>query len=56
VYEIVLTEGEPEDIREYVDGLLLVDLWPVLALPTPVRVAWAPQIARARKAYARAGN
>ena len=48
VYEIVLTEGQPEDIREYVDGVLLVDLWPVLALPRRVRVAWAPLIEQAQ--------
>lgn len=46
VYEIVLREGTPEDIGTYVDGALLVDLWPDLILPPDVRQAWAPTIAR----------
>ncbi len=44
VYEIVLREGTPEDIREYVDGTLLVDLWPELVLPAAVRREWQPLI------------
>jgi transcriptional regulator with XRE-family HTH domain len=44
VYEIVLTEGGPEDILRYVDGVLLVDLWPDLVLPSTVRRAWVPLI------------
>jgi transcriptional regulator with XRE-family HTH domain len=39
-YEIVLREGKPEDILAYVDGALLVDLWPELVLPRDIRVAW----------------
>jgi hypothetical protein len=41
VYEIVLREGGPEDVLEYVDGALLIDLWPELVLPRDVRAAWA---------------
>ena len=44
VYEIVLREGGPEDVRAYVDGALLVDLWDDLVLPRDVRVAWQPLI------------
>ncbi len=44
LYEIVLTEGQPDDIRTYVDGVLLVDLWPDLVLPRTVRGAWAPLV------------
>ncbi|HEY6276274.1 MAG TPA: helix-turn-helix transcriptional regulator [Streptosporangiaceae bacterium] len=44
VYEIVLREGVGEDIRDYIDGALLVDLWPDLVLPAPVRRAWQPLI------------
>jgi transcriptional regulator with XRE-family HTH domain len=44
VYEIVLREGTRQDISEYVDGALLVDLWPELILPTQVRRAWQPLI------------
>ena len=39
-YEIVLREGVPADILAYVDGALLVDLWPELVLPRDIRVAW----------------
>ena len=40
-YEIVLREGDPEQITAVVDGVLLVDLWPELVLPRAVRRAWA---------------
>lgn len=39
-YEIVLREGLPEDILAYVDGALLVDLWPELVIPREIRAAW----------------
>ncbi|MEM8922365.1 MAG: helix-turn-helix transcriptional regulator [Actinomycetota bacterium] len=41
-YEIILREGVPEDIESIVDGLLLVDLWSELVLPTELRQAWCP--------------
>jgi DNA-binding XRE family transcriptional regulator len=44
VYEIVLQEGSPVDIREHVDGTLLADLWPELVLPAQLRRAWQPLI------------
>jgi transcriptional regulator with XRE-family HTH domain len=44
VYEIVLREGTPADILNYVDGALLVDLWDDLVLPRAVRSAWAPLV------------
>jgi hypothetical protein len=44
VYEIVLREGTGQDISDYVDGALLVDLWPDLILPAPLRFAWQPLI------------
>jgi transcriptional regulator with XRE-family HTH domain len=43
-YEIVLREGNPEQISAVVDGVLLVDLWPELVLPRAVRRAWAARI------------
>jgi transcriptional regulator with XRE-family HTH domain len=43
-YEIVLREGTADDILTYIDGALLVDLWPELVLPRDVRVAWAPLV------------
>jgi hypothetical protein len=42
LYEIVLREGSPDDIRAYIDGALLVDIWPELVLPRDVRAAWTP--------------
>lgn len=44
VYEIVLREGSSEDIRQYIDGALLADLWPELVLPAQLRRAWQPLI------------
>ncbi len=40
LYEIVLREGRAEDILGYIDGALLVDAWPELVLPAPIRRAW----------------
>ncbi|MGH8892364.1 MAG: helix-turn-helix transcriptional regulator [Actinomycetes bacterium] len=44
VYEIVLREGGPADVRAYIDGALLVDLWDELVLPVAVRSAWQPTV------------
>lgn len=52
VYEIVLREGGAEDILTYVDGALLVDLWPELVLPREVRAAWAGVVENATTAAA----
>src|SRR5438105_9834571 len=46
VYEMVVREGTAEDMRCYIDGVLLVDLWDELVLPAYVRTAWTPLIAR----------
>ncbi|MFB9905928.1 helix-turn-helix domain-containing protein [Allokutzneria oryzae] len=43
-YEVVLREGGADDIREYVDGALLVDLWDELVLPREVRAFWEPVV------------
>ena len=43
-YEMVLREGTPEDVLTYIDGALLVDLWPELVLPRDVRAAWTPVV------------
>ena len=40
VYEATLREGEPNDIRSLVDGVLLVDLWGELGVPRALRSAW----------------
>jgi transcriptional regulator with XRE-family HTH domain len=43
-YEVVIREGMPNDVLRYVDGTLLIDLWPDLVLPRDVRAAWQPII------------
>jgi transcriptional regulator with XRE-family HTH domain len=52
VYEIVLREGGPEDVLAYVDGALLIDLWPELVLPRDIRAAWADVVDNAIAAAA----
>lgn len=47
VYETVLREGTADDVLSYVDGTLLVDLWPELVLPRDLRAAWSAVIHRA---------
>lgn len=42
VYELVLREGTPHDVLTYIDGVLLMDLWPDLVLPHEIRSAWSP--------------
>ncbi|WP_188548090.1 transcriptional regulator, partial [Rhodococcoides trifolii] len=44
LYEIVLSEGTPTDVLTYIDGALLLDLWPDLVLPRSLRTAWTPTI------------
>jgi len=46
-YEALLQEGRAQDIRRFVDGALLVDLWGELVLPRAVRGAWAGVIGAA---------
>jgi hypothetical protein len=46
-YELVLREGAPGDIEELVDGVLLCEAWPDMALPRSLRAAWSPLIAAA---------
>lgn len=52
VYEIVLREGGPGDVLTFIDGALLVDLWPDLVLPRDVRAAWEPVVSRVSRAAA----
>lgn len=44
VYEQVLREGTEDDVRFYVDGERLLELWDELVLPPSVRDAWASWI------------
>lgn len=39
-YETVLREGMPADLLRFIDGALLVDLWPDVVIPREVREAW----------------
>jgi hypothetical protein len=44
VYQIVLREASrPEDLTTYLNGEILVELWPDLPLPRGVRRAWEEQ-------------
>ncbi len=43
-YEVVLREGTAVDLRRFVDGAFLVDLWDDLVLPRELRAAWEPAI------------
>lgn len=52
VYEIVLREGAEDGVLAYVDGALLVDLWPDLVLSRDIRAAWDPVIAHTSTAAA----
>lgn len=47
LYEIVLQQGELEELRTLVHGPELVRLWPSLYLPVWVRQAWSGLIASA---------
>ncbi len=49
VYRMVLAEGLPEDILQFIDGTLLADAWPDIHLPSGLRQAWQPLIDRALK-------
>ncbi len=40
VYELVLREGDLEDLRRYVDPRDLADVFDTLVLPEPIRAAW----------------
>lgn len=46
VYEQVLREGMADDVRFYVRGDELVELWDELVLPPAVREAWAGWLRR----------
>jgi hypothetical protein len=48
VYEQVLREGTEDDVRLYVNGEQLLELWDELVLPPQVRRAWACWVRRHR--------
>lgn len=43
-YQLVLAEGDADDISTFVDGTLLIDLWSEMFLPDEIRAAWQPLI------------
>ena len=44
MYEMLLRRGHPEELIDWVDGALLVDLWDELTVPHVVRQAWTPVV------------
>jgi hypothetical protein len=50
LYEIVLVEGNLDDITRLIDGPGLVEVWDRMYLPRRVRSAWRPLIDNARAA------
>jgi hypothetical protein len=55
LYQTVLREASrPEDLTTYLNGGMLIDLWPELYLPRGVRQAWEERHAVLRAATARA--
>jgi transcriptional regulator with XRE-family HTH domain len=53
-YELVLREGQPDDIQSIVDGALLIDAWPDLVVAAELRHAWQPIIDGTRTKLAKA--
>lgn len=41
VYERLLTYGDEASLRLYLDAALLIDLWPEMDVPDPMRTHWA---------------
>ena len=46
LYSVVLREGTPADVVEWIDARLLIDLWDDLVLPAPIRAAWRRHLER----------
>lgn len=47
MYELLLRRGAPDELMDWVDGALLVDLWEDLRIPPPIRDAWRPAVSAA---------
>ena len=47
MYEMLLRSGLPDELMDWVDGALLVDLWDELKLPKSIRSAWQSAVDRA---------
>jgi transcriptional regulator with XRE-family HTH domain len=50
VYERLLTYGDEGSLRLYLDAALLIDLWPEMNVPEPMRTRWAAVIDATRHA------
>ena len=50
LYEVVLREGDLDDVRALVDGRELVAVWEDLVLPPWLRAAWDPLVRAAQAA------
>jgi hypothetical protein len=50
LYEVVLREGNLDDVRSLVNGQELVAVWDDLVLPPWLREAWSPLVQAARAA------
>ncbi|MEV4010718.1 helix-turn-helix transcriptional regulator [Nonomuraea angiospora] len=48
-YTVLLCEGEPQELLDHVDGVLLVELWGELELPAEIRAEWGPLVEEARR-------
>jgi transcriptional regulator with XRE-family HTH domain len=44
LYELLLRKGQPDELIDWVDGALLVDLWEDLNVPVVIRTAWQPAV------------
>ena len=44
MYEMLLHRGQPEEMIDWIDGALLVDLWDELKIPLVFRHAWDPVV------------
>jgi hypothetical protein len=50
MYETVLNEARHvDDLRSFINGRILVRLWPRLTLPPDVRALWEKRITRLRE-------
>ncbi|MFC7591658.1 helix-turn-helix transcriptional regulator [Nonomuraea antimicrobica] len=48
-YTALLCEGDPDELLDHVDGVLLIDLWDELVLPDEIRAQWRPLVEEARQ-------
>ena len=44
LYELLLRRGKPDEMRDWMDGALLVDIWDDLKIPEAIRQAWQPAV------------